>query len=61
MQVKKVMVKFWDGPVDNGTLRDMVVLKESPVKKEEQQQKQEQKKWTRLDFNDGHFFQTMRW
>ena len=43
LQGKDLMVKFWEGPLDHGTLMDIMVPKESPVKKEE---KQEQKEWS---------------
>ena len=46
LQGKELMVKFWEGPLDNGTLRDIMVLNESPVKKEEQQQRREKKEGT---------------
>ena len=43
LQGKELMVKFWEGPLDNGTLRDIIVLKESPVKKEEKQPRRVEK------------------
>merc|ERR1719193_2506773 len=44
LQGKELMVKFWKGPLDNGTLTD--IMKESPVKKGELQQRQAVKEGT---------------
>merc|ERR1719239_159088 len=44
LQGKELMVKFWEGPLDNGTLTD--IMKESPVKKGELQQRPEEKEGT---------------
>merc|ERR1719239_1307184 len=44
LQGKELLVKFWEGPLDNGTLTD--IMKESPVRKGELQQRPEEKEGT---------------